>query len=250
MGFHVCAFRSASLADGVEGALTPIEDNVLDIRDGGFYTMDNMEYIGGISQCASVNFAKVVQSSLLCFGYSYEVASSGVVAGSTGNINTPLRDDRPLTIKGTESLKFTGSQTSGGALAFTQVALLRDTYENAPPGDLITFRGTSTTAGVANTWTALTTTWQEDLPAGRYAVVGGRLEGAAGYCWRLRAHDCRLRPGAFTVADAEQTQNPKFRYGRLGKWCDFLNTVLPTVEVLGSTTTAVWTTYLDLVRMS
>ena len=146
-----------------------------------------------------------------------------------------------------ETVQVQGSSTSGGD-AFG-LLWLRKTFQNAPRGQVFTFGGTSSTSSVADTWTTLTTTWNDTLPEGRYAVVGLEVIGATQVAARLIFNDSRLRPGCLSMGAVTDLAPPVFRKGRLGMWGSFLSTALPEIQVLNTGAALSFTIYMDIVKI-
>jgi len=247
--FHVLGFQ-ANAAASTETTLTPIADNVLQNQNNGFFSNSMLQLIGSVLFGADCQYGKVVMPSLNCFGYDYLNQIIPVTAGNTQNADLLLRHDSPLKLPAREQIKISGLQNNAGAQDITALALVTKGLQAKPAGDVITIRGTSTTAATADTWSELATTWDVDLPVGNYAVVGGRVEGANGYAWRINAQDCELRPGYVMMGDVALLDNPLVRFGRLGRWCNFDNNLMPLIEVLCSAATASFVIYLDIVKLS
>lgn len=107
---------------------------------------------------------------------------------------------------------------------------------------------------VAST-TLITATWQissallfaTSLPTGTYQVVGFRAIGPNLFASRIFFPGYAWRPGTIGQAADASITAPYFRYGFMGVWGTFLNTVPPTIESWGATDTA-QTFYFDLIK--
>ena len=120
----------------------------------------------------------------------------------------------------------------------------------APKGGIRSLRATAavvtTAAGVPNFGPI---TLDQQLPNGRYQVVGMALEGANTVAGRLIFPGQAERPGVPSNISAASHIQPLFRKGYSGVFGNFLNTNLPQLEVVGSGVTSTQTLYLDIVQL-
>jgi hypothetical protein len=117
-------------------------------------------------------------------------------------------------------------------------------------GNIFTVRATSATAAVANAWTNVPIAFDEDLPRGRYQVVGLRPESAgmvAARCVFVGGQG--WRPGALGCDLVGDIQDPMFRNGNLGVWGEFEDTDPCTVDVLSISADATQVFYFDLIQV-
>jgi hypothetical protein len=119
----------------------------------------------------------------------------------------------------------------------------------APLGDVYGLRGTSTTAGVASTWTTADVTWENTLPAGRYAVIGGQLISATNVAWSLIFYDQMPRPGGLGQAAAGLYPWEPQLNGGLGVWGWFTTITLPRLRILDNATGNAHTIILQVIRV-
>ena len=122
--------------------------------------------------------------------------------------------------------------------------------EPMPPGDIYTLRGTSTTAAVASTWTTITVTWDNELPPGIYAVVGGMCHATNQVAFSLIFTGQTWRPGGLGGASAGIRPPWPQLNGGLGVWGRFRSVNPPQVRVLNDGTDNAHTVYLQVVRVS
>jgi hypothetical protein len=85
------------------------------------------------------------------------------------------------------------------------------------------------------------------LPTGTYQVVGFRAIGPNLFAARIFFPGYPWRPGVVGTATEAYLTAPYFRYGYMGVFGQFLNTVPPTIENWGSVDTA-QIYYLDLIK--
>jgi hypothetical protein len=115
-------------------------------------------------------------------------------------------------------------------------------------GNIFTIRATSAITLSSGIWVNGNLTFNQVLPAGRYAVVGMRVRGANLVAARLVFPAQFHRPGVLAVASIGNVDPYWPRFGRMGSFGEFENTVPPTLDALGVTDT-VQTLLLDLIQV-
>lgn len=167
---------------------------------------------------------------------------------------TPLNVyvDRPVQLVSGEFLNLL--QASSGTTAAnlcTGVIFLGDgNYGNSLAGKPIqTVRATSGTTLTANAWTACTLTLDQQLQAGRYAIVGMRAQSAGAKAARLVMQESPARPGCIAYDSNGDIEHPMFRSGHMGVWGTFVHTAIPQVEFLSLSADTAETVYLDIVKI-
>lgn len=116
-------------------------------------------------------------------------------------------------------------------------------------GQVYTIRASSSTALVAGTWSNVALTFDEDLPRGRYQVVGFRPLSAGMLAARLVFVGGSFRPGALGVDTNLDLQHPMFRYGGMGVYGEFEDSEPPTVDCLSVSADAAQTFHLDVIQL-
>jgi hypothetical protein len=116
-------------------------------------------------------------------------------------------------------------------------------------GRQFSVRMTGTTALTANVWTKVPLTLTEDLPRGRYQVVGMRAESAGCVAARLVPIGGRWRPGVLGCDAQSDLDHKMFRQGELGVFAEFEDTDTPGAEFLSVSPDTAEDVVLDLVQM-
>jgi hypothetical protein len=116
-------------------------------------------------------------------------------------------------------------------------------------GPIFTIRATSATALVGSVWSNVAVTFQEDLPRGRYQVVGFRAESAGMLAARLVFVGGGPRPGVLGCDLVSDIQDYIFRYGELGVFGEFEDTEQPTVDCCSISADATQEFYFDLIQL-
>lgn len=247
--FHLLAFEEA-VGTTANTDLDAIADQVFAIQNSHFFPSQPLDLVFAAYCSATANRARIVTPRFR--QYTYPVISppdANATFGADPNYydlrQMPLRLNafEEIAIEGTSDIAM-GTEQSYGIIGVTP------RLRPAPVGDIFTLRGTSTTAAVANTWTQLAVTWADTLPAGVYAVVGMACIGVTEVAARIIFNDQVWRPGCLGSALVANKQGSIFRLGGLGEWGRFRYNVMPNIEVLNVSTTAVHTVYLDVIPVA
>lgn len=101
-----------------------------------------------------------------------------------------------------------------------------------PTNHILRVTGGATTAA---TWTKITQTVQDELPAGRYAMLGARVEGATAVAARFIIKGKEERPAVIPVSRAVDNVHPFSRWWGKPYWFQYPED-LPNLEYLATTT--------------
>jgi len=138
-----------------------------------------------------------------------------------------------------------------GALQWTTVLIwLSDGALTPVTGDFLTVRATGTTTLSAYEWTNVAITFEQTLPAGRYAVVGFRYRSPGAIAARLVFPGYAWRPGCIGIDGVEEAPDPIFRNGALGIWGEFEHNTPPTVDCLSTSADTSEVFYFDLLKVA
>lgn len=179
------------------------------------------------------------------------IAAGGTLEPSSP---TPLNVylNKPIQLVSGEFLNHlqAGDGTTAANLC-TSIVLLGDgNYANPYAGMPIqTVRATATTTLTANAWTACTLTLDQQLEAGRYAVIGMRAQSAGAKAARLVMQETAARPGVIAYDSNADLEHPMFRNGNMGVFGSFVHTAIPQVEFLSLSADTAETVFLDIVKI-
>lgn len=117
-------------------------------------------------------------------------------------------------------------------------------------GKIYTIRATASATLVTASWVnSGALTFASTLPTGHYQLVGLRSWSANQVAARVFFVGYPWRPGVAAMTSELAIEWPIFRYGGLGVFGEFDNTVPPTIDFMGITDTAE-TLYIDLIKTS
>lgn len=110
---------------------------------------------------------------------------------------------------------------------------------------------TSVLTGVANAWTSGPLTPAQDLPVGRYQIVGARVVDAGVFgLFRFILTGFTWRPGGVITQYVRYQEVEWFRRGKLGVWGEFRQDSPPRLEVLAAYAASNPDVYLDLIKVA
>lgn len=173
--------------------------------------------------------------------------------GSTFLITAPYFDPKRITIPRideVQALVSTSAQSTTGIQVSLHAFDKAHTF-NLPPGDVYPCRFTSQITGATGAWTYGNISFEQSLPAGRYAVVGMEVRATVVTLARLRFQEYTMMPGCTVWSGAFASNRDIWRYGQLGVWGEFENTAVPTLGIfqgLGTPPTSV-TGVIDLIKI-
>src|SRR5207247_4976321 len=126
---------------------------------------------------------------------------------------------------------------------------------DGPPGEVagpqFTLRATGATALIASTWVTVPIVFVDDLPRGRYQLVGLRAQSTNLVAARVVfvGPQAATRPGCMGTNNDRYLEHPMFRYGGLGVWGEFEDVEPPAIECLANAAHAAEIFYLDLSQL-
>src|SRR5712691_1270769 len=156
--------------------------------------------------------------------------------------------DTPLTMVAGEVMQFEINSDPAAAQIQWGLAWLADGPTAPILGDEFTLRADGTTALVSQAWTLVPLVFAENLPRGRYQVVGLRVQSASLIAARLVLVGNVWRPGSLGTNNDRHLEHPMFRHGEMGVYGEFEDTDIPQVECLAAAADAAEVVYLDLIQ--
>jgi len=118
------------------------------------------------------------------------------------------------------------------------------------PAEIFTIRATGATALVAGTWTSVSAlTFDDQLPVGRYSIVGMRAQSPNLLAARLVVPGYAWRPGVLGCNSAAHRDDWRFRQGRSGEFAQFDEVTLFSVECLAAAADAAEQFWFDVAKI-
>lgn len=247
MSFHLAAWE-ASVTNGVETDLTPVQDAILLIQNGHFVPQVPTAIMAFYASSANLSRARIVSPKFRQITTPFIRPTGAALLPIS---RPPIADYRhnPLIANGLEELQVLVFQGGGGAeVVYALAALQKGIVTPAPSGDIYTMRGTGTTTVTAKAWSQVAMTWQDTLPSGNYQVVGLSGVSTTGVAGRLIFDNQVERPGGLLFASDGLVPPSQFVMGGLGLWGMFTANRMPNVEVLCNAADTAQEIFIDFIR--
>lgn len=252
MAFHLAAFGEGIAAAGTLQPIAAVgDDQIFTAGDDLRVPTGLNNLLGAWAFGTGITRARVVAPSLRAF-INHEIAPlvptefPGVATPKFGN--TVVTHPIPLAVG--ESINLESDGGAAGPEDVSGLVMLDEGPRQPVSGDIRTVRATATVAAPRITWLAGALTFSEDLPAGRYQVVGGRCVGANVGAFRLIFRAGGSRPGSVGCATHAEADVHGARFGMWGVWGEFDINQPPQIEILAlGAAAAAQVVYLDLLRI-
>lgn len=245
---HLCAY-SESIAQNAFNDLAPVPDGVLTIANSHFLPQRDLPLVFAAAMSANLARARIVTPNLRLVSTPF--IRPIINAAIPGN-DAPVQDFRrnPLVLKGLEEVAIEAIQTGAAAERVNVLLGLQFRDDPIPAGDPYTIRWTGTTAAVADTWTQITPTFDQVIPAGVYALTWAEVFGTGLYAHRYNIENQVPRPGFYGQAAVTSQWTQRIPWQGLGEWGRFRSTAMPIIEVLCNAATASWEGYMTIIRVA
>ncbi len=255
MAIHLGGFFEDIDAAGAIVNLAAIADDVLTTNGDDLRVPDLNRVIAIAAGVASGGdgYARLDAPSLLKKTRQYISPVNGNADADAEPDSPPAVEDlrnNPLVLRPTEDLEAVVDSDTAAAAKQWVMLWFSDSQPQRPVGDIFTVRATSAIALVADVWSLVQLTFQDNLPAGKYAVVGlsaisaGLI--AARYVFR---GGVGWRPGCLGRDSDSDKEDPMFRKGGLGVWGEFDHVTPPAIECLSISADATQDFLLDLIQI-
>lgn len=201
-------------------------------------------YAGGVSITGAQISSPTLRKSLIL-----DVAPLNSNAEPLFPLPFVNRLDSPIALTPGEGLRARVSEGGAGATANVVLAFLQGEREEASGGEIMTVKATSATTVVAYEWALCPLTLTQQLEAGRYELVGARVESAGAIAARFVLPGSEYRPGIIACDAIGDTDGGIFREGRFGKFGEFEHTFPPQMELLSASADTAEVVYLDVIKI-
>lgn len=254
--FTTAAFHENVDPGGVFNALTAVPDSHITTAgdDLRVPSLNQLIAVAAGIETTAESFARLTAPSLRIRGLlqiePYNSGAAGAVEPGSPHRVYDLRRN-PLVLVPGENLNAETDSNPAAAQDQWAVVWLADGPVEPVRGAIFTVRATSAQNLIARTWTNGILSFVEDLPRGRYQVVGMRARSAGLVAARLvfvGTGAAGWRPGVLGVDAQDDLEHPMFRLGELGVFGEFEDIEPPTVEFLAVSADVAEDVYLDLIQ--
>jgi hypothetical protein len=177
-----------------------------------------------------------LQSPSLLAMAPYHIDPVDVAIAPVNHDAVHLHPESPFALKAMEGLEALIQCNPGAATVNALVAFLSDGPITKVTGEIIKLRFTTGITETASVWSNGAITLTDNLPVGKYAIVGAKMYGTSGVAFRFVLPGGFHRPGMIATPTVNNQVHPLSRNGGLGVWGEFDSRVLPTIDWLGSAT--------------
>ncbi len=255
--FHTVAFYQSVDQAGVFTALNGVPDSQTRVSGSDIQvpTLNQVVAIAAMVETAAAHRARLVSPEIRKRG-DFQISplnggAAGAVEPGSPQAIMDLRAS-PLILAGQEQLNAEVLADPVAAQIQSVVVWLADNPIALATGKIFTARATAVSALVAGTWSPTAINFDQDLPRGRYQIVGfwpistGMLAARLSFVGSMN-----WRPGALGSDLQEDIQAPMFRMGGMGVFGEFEDIEPPTVEALAvsADAAAAQMYYFDLIQI-
>lgn len=214
--------------------------------------LNQVVLVAGLVENVAANRARLVSPSLRRrSNFQVTPLNGGAAAAVEPDSPHKIMDlrDNPLALVTGEQLNFEAFANPAAAQIQTGLVWLSDGKVAPISGPIFSVRATSATAAVADAWTNVAIAFEEDLPVGRYQVVGLFPMSTTMLAARLVLVGYQWRPGAMGSDLINDLASPIFRLGQMGVYGEFEDTSPPTIDVLCAAADATQEFWIDLIQV-
>lgn len=245
--FHLAAY-TGNVAAVANTQVAAVSDDILFISGSNFLIPTDMLLMAAYCQGASILRANLQSPKILqMFPQQIKPVNKGAVP--LLNPNYDWYGPQYIRLRGQENLSLFATGTSAGEQT-TGFIWLGSQFDPLPAGEIYTAHGSSATAAVANTWTTIPYTLDQNLPAGQYVMVGSNVSSTTAIAHRWIYDSGVYRPGF--LSNALETDKPMFSYlyHDLGAMGTFYAYNLPRLQVFCGAADAAHQVYIDMVKVA
>jgi hypothetical protein len=257
--FTIVAFAQSVDSAGVADPILAVLDQHIRVNGDDIFIPDLNQIVAAMAgvETTTESFARLVSPSLRGLGRlqiePYNTAGAAAVEPASPPLVYDIAEN-PLALTPQEALNFEINSNPAAAQIQWCVVWLADGPIVPVTGKIFSVIATGATALVAvaataTGWTNVPLTFDEDLPRGRYAVVGMRARSAGMIAARLVTVGGRWRPGV-PGCDAQSDQDHwRFRAGQFGVFAEFEDVDTPSVDCIAISADAAQDFVFDLIQL-
>lgn len=248
--FHLTGFFGSVAASQTDLALTPFSDGYLS------------QGASGLLLPADMSISRSYGSGLGLTQYLLDVPSMRVITQpryGTVNKATFAVDDAPIldfdvygpTVMRSEGFNYRVTTDATAGPNPTHVfAWITQGLRPCQRGRSTTIRATATITAVAGAWATGNLTLAQDLPSGTYEIIGCAAFGTGLQAVRFRMPGAGYAPGVLAEQAPGEFLLNNQRWGRMGSFGSFQNSLVPTIDITGTAGAIAVTLFIDIVKIA
>lgn len=248
MSYHLLA-NTELTTTAVLTDLNPVPDGQIAIVNNHFLPPKPLMLIWAFALGTNLQRVRITTPKLRVLSPLFVRPMRAALVGGD-NPNIAQYWTAPFRFQEEEEITVETLQNAGADQQITVLMALMETMESIPPGETLVIRASSTTAAVANVWSALTYVLDSSLPKGWYAMVGSEhaSTNAQGHRWTFDGQF--YKPGNPSCATVLQRLPDRYYQYPAGVFGRFRTYNLPRLEVLCNGADNSHEIYLHLVKLA
>lgn len=229
MAMHAYLYRSSVAAGAAFTSLTAIpftfdtltNNKILQAWDGELV----MSTLFGVNMSQARIVTPLIQKTALI-----HLTPFGIAATAGNNPNTCDMQDFPVALRQNENIDIQCSSSDAGAQTYNAILQVGNRQYPQPAGPSYNIHATGATTLGAGAWTRVPLTFDDNLPAQLYSIIGMQALSATGILSRLNVPNLQYAPGVPTITSIANRMFWSQYDTTFGEWGRFTNTTVPALE--------------------
>lgn len=247
--FHLAVYRSSVAAATNNASLAIVAGSGDTVANNQYFPTQDMDLLGAIAWGhADLTAARISTPSLRQVA---PLQIRPIIQAATIPTNANFGDfwGNPPLMKASENIDVQASNINAGAQTMAAALFLGVRGYRKATGPRYRTRAVGTTTLVANTWTPVVLTFDDNLPSGQYEIQGLEVITATGYAARIITAGNYWRPGVPVYSSLGNRLPAALLDQEYGSFGQFNTLAYPMLEILATAGDTAQTAYFDLVRI-
>jgi len=240
-----------------EAPAVTTEENVAGVTDQNARVSGNDIFIGKYNKIISMfggghsmSTMRLVSPSLRRFVSPYLHPYYSAAADAHWLYAPVVRPESPIPLETNEALNVLANVSEVHATYYNFMGVSLSEGPVSPvAGDIRTIVMEASESVTIGVWTNWSLTLPQDLPVGRYQVVGAMCRGNNPGIFRLVPIGEDYRPGGAMDGGSKSIDCTQQRLGKMGVWCEFDQLTPPSLEICPHVANTWYSLKLDLLRV-
>lgn len=232
---HLFAFSVSHDPGGAYTRMTPVPDQSVNIQANALVIPSQLtKLLGGAAYVGTLGAqVRLVAPSLRQIAPEH-IAPVTLQISPTAEHVVAIDPNKIIELTASEQLEIEENSNPAAAEQHTVCIWLADKEILPVRGNIHSIGGTVTVTSVAGAWVNAVPALDEDLPPGRYSIVGLRVEAAGMIAVRVVVPGNAFRDGVLASATAGVNYHNRFRWGNFGEIAQFDTTTGFSLDLLAS----------------
>lgn len=247
--YHLACYKGAVTANASNFDLPAVNDSVLTLSNGHYILTQPARVKIAYTQAPSITLSRINTPKLRATSLPYIEPLR--VGSLPGNLPPAAKyDNNQLNLDPIDEIAIEVSNDLASSTEVTIAGLFLEMGNTPiPSGPSFTIRATSAFTATDGQWTSGAITFDQVLPAGRYAVIGLRVIGANLVFGRLIFPGGTYRPGTIASDDVSESDGNMVRQGNCGLLGEFDSVAQPQIEIFSNGANSAQTVFMDIIRI-